>query len=95
MSELVNEYGKAAAMPASSPVFNLQILSCDYDRGWTWYLQIGRRNFIGWQPVLGKKPQSSPEKAYEDFMKWASVAGVEKLSEAIASEQEALKSLVN
>lgn len=99
MSELDNEcdafiqdheYGKATTAPAKPPMFDLQILSCDYDRGWTWFLQIGRRTFTGWRTVPGEKPQPSPEKAYAHFMEWASKVEVEKLSEVITSEQKAL-----
>lgn len=83
------EYSKIAA--PSAPIFKLEIIPCDYNRGWTWYLQIGRRTFAGWEPVPMAKPRSSPEEAYAHFMKWANRVGIEKISEAIASEQKALK----
>lgn len=75
------------------PIFQLTIVRCDYERGWTWHLQVGRKDFVGWTPNQSDvKWQSSPEEAYADYMRWAIHVGVNKMQEVIAEEKDVLHS---
>jgi hypothetical protein len=72
----------------SEPFFFLQIIKVDYDRGWTWHLRIGEKDFTGWTPIPGNKPQLTPQDAYKDFIEWQSKVGMERMTQAIEEQSQ-------
>ena len=76
-----------------SPLFQINLVQCDYNRGWTWHLRIGRKDFTGWMGTPTEdKPPATPEGAYADCMKWLNGVGIEKVQKVIAEEKDVLQS---
>ena len=74
-----------------SPLFQANLIRCDYDRGWTWHLRIGTKDFLGWMPNDKNSPPSTPEEAYADYIKWLNFLGVQKIQQTIKEQKDVLQ----
>ena len=75
-----------------SPLFQASLIQCDYNRGWTWHLRLGTKDFLGWMPNGGSKPFPTPEEAYADFVKWLDHVGMQEMQQTIKEQKDVLQS---